>query len=81
MGALGPHEAAWGHRVPLAKSTTNELVPGAMELRLSQNQPEPLLPGAMVTGSGPGLRFSGPGFISGAKHDFLYRFFMLIPNF
>ena len=37
--------------------------------------------GAMVTGSGPGLRFSGLGFISGAKHDFLYQLFMLIPNF
>ena len=37
--------------------------------------------GAIVTGSGPGLRFSGPGFISGAKHDFLYQFFALIPIF
>ena len=37
--------------------------------------------GAIVTGSGPGRRISGPGFISGAKHDFLYRIFMLIPNF
>ena len=37
--------------------------------------------GYVVTGSGPGRRISGPGFISRAKHDFLYQFFMLISNF
>ena len=43
-----------------------------------------MLIGAMGYRPGPaGAIFtgSGPGFISGAKHDFLYQFFMLIPNF
>ena len=35
----------------------------------------------MVTGSSPGRRISGPGFISGAKHDFYNQFLALIPNF
>ena len=40
------------------------------------------LSGKLYSVNTRGLRFSGdPGFISGAKHDFLYRFFALITIF